>query len=122
VAVKKGTDEKAFLERVRKTLDQSEEGIDAATRSRLFQIRVDALERAGRKSRFFLRWIGIPAAGLAAAAALVLLLSISFKETHFPIMDQNIEDVEILSSAEGLEFFEDLDFYTWLSVQNESTG
>jgi len=46
VAVKKGTDEKAFLKRVRKTLDQSEERIESATRSRLFQIRVDALEHS----------------------------------------------------------------------------
>jgi hypothetical protein len=118
----KRTGEKAFLERVRKTLDQGEERIDARTRSRLLQIRVDALERAGLKKRFFPKWIGIPAAGLAAAAAVVLLFSIALKEPRFPIVDQNIEDVEILSSNEGLEFFEDLDFYTWLSMQNESAG
>lgn len=100
-----------FVDNIRKQLDQSCENLEGETLSKLNRVRHAALER-GRKRK---QWLG-PLVGLATAAS-VALVSINLwnggNTASVPGMDI-VEDIELLSSNEDLEFYENLEFYQWL--------
>ena len=109
--------ESAFLERVRGTLDDSVDNLDAGTLSRLTQARHRALAEA--KSRPSQRgpsfWFSL--AGLAAATAVVFLAILLTRQPSRPQYYSGLEDVEILATGENPEFFVDLEFYAWLAEE-----
>jgi hypothetical protein len=119
----KNFDEQAFLEKARNELDQSCERMDGETLSRLNSIRHAALEH-GNKSpgKVFLA----PFGGLVTACVLVLVVSVFYPgQPDIPVQiipdsGTAIEDLDILTSAESLELFENLEFYQWLE-ENESS-
>ena len=111
-------DEQAFLEKARNELDQSCERMDVQTLSRLNSIRHAALEH-GKKSpaKVFLA----PFGGLVTACVLVFVVSVFYPgQPDIPDNGTAIEDLDILTSAESLELFENLEFYQWLE-ENESS-
>ncbi len=108
------TDEKRFLESVRRELDQSVEALDAATLSRLNQARQRALDAGlGRQV-----WWRPLAAGLALASVAVLAVSLWLARPA--VEPQALDDLELLTAAEPIEFYEELEFYEWLD--SEQTG
>jgi hypothetical protein len=107
--------EKLFLEKVRNLLNQGTKEFEGRTERRLEEIRAQALLAADeRRSRFLLprRWVlaGSFAVATLAAVALFFLLSPS---TEAPPASQ-LEDLEIVTSRERLDLYQNLDFYRWL--------
>ena len=108
--------EKEFAEQARRAFDESVDGLDAATLSRLNRGRQAAIEASRRTDRLWLRWL--PATGLAAA---VLLAVFAMRgPADLDIITAPASDFEILLSEESIEMLEDLEFYSWLATQDLS--
>ncbi len=115
--------EQAFLDKASDALDKSCDSMDGQTLSRLNRIRHAAIEH-GKQSqgRTFLS----PFGGLITACVLVFVVSVFYpgqSNVKVPVTPDGgtaIEDLDILTSTESLEFFENLEFYQWLE-ENESS-
>lgn len=107
-----------FAVRLRQELDRSCDTLDGYTLSRLNAIRNAALERKHDRRR---RALLLPFGGLVTACVLVLAVSL-VNRTGSVGQDNAVatplEDLEILAASEGLEFYEDYEFYQWLA-ENE---
>ena len=102
--------ERELIEAIKAELDKSAESLDAHTLSRLNQARHRALERRTRFSWKVNRWL-LPAAATAAVAVLAFnLLTI----TPPAEPETLLEDLELLSSVEDMDFYGELEFYEWL--------
>jgi len=102
--------EQELLAFVKQHLDQSLLHLDGETQSRLRIARRRALRGQPKQHP----WVW-PAWGLTAACALVLALALW---VGFPVGSNSVpmlEDVELLASADSLDFYEDMDFYGWLA-------
>ena len=101
-------DDKQFVDTAKKLFDESVEQLDAATLSRLNRGRHEALAHAA-SAPTWLRWA--PAAGIAAAAALaVVLIQGPTVEPGFDV-PASVTDFEILLDEDAIEMFEDLEFF-----------
>jgi hypothetical protein len=112
--------EQEFLDDVRQVLDESVDNLDAGTRSRLARARHAALEAREAKEKRGerrLRWVGLPAAGLAVAAVAALLVLNVFDPRGTGAPEDFVADLEVLGAEESTEFYEDLDFYLWISEE-----
>ncbi len=120
-----------FNSRIRKHLDESLDHLDASAVQRLATARQAALAAARNQpaptnSRLFYRfqpqnlnWL-LPAGAMASIAAMILTLSL-LVNTTFPEGADSMLDVELLSSDEHLDVYDNLDFYRWLAA-NERVG
>ena len=102
-------EERRFLRESGRILREAEDGIDAATLSRLSRSRATALE--GRRRRGVLPAMGLAGALAGAAFGAFLLLRPAVRVPDAGL----VADLELLTSEESLEFFEDIEFYEWLS-------
>ena len=113
-----------FEKRTRKVLEESASRLDGRTLSRLTQARHAALEQLQRPQRQ--RWHMFVPAGVAAAAALMLVMWVGGPgERKAPAAGGpgQIEDFELLTDAEAPDFVEDgvdLEFYEWAAGELES--
>lgn len=111
-------DDKTFESKVKASLDNSAQAIDADTRKRLADIRRQALNTETRRylpSKWltFEHWI--PAASLAFFALLTVLIVVHPKNNN-PVntgQDQQVAMLELLNNADDLEAVTDPDFYLW---------
>lgn len=111
-----------FENEIKLELDRSCDRLDAHTLSRLNQIRHQALEetKGGSSSAFYQR--PLLSGGVLAFCTLVLAISFYFNidtSNEIDIALTELEDIEILSSEESFELYEDIEFYQWLSMNNE---
>jgi hypothetical protein len=107
----------AFLSQVRKDLDHSCAALDGHTLSRLNRIRHAALERKAVRRRSPLL---LPFGGLVTAAVLVVSVMMfndkpQVSPEGLPTAAEQLEDMDLLSSSEGLDFYDELEFYQWLA-------
>jgi len=95
---------------VQRLLNEQNDNLDAATLSRLNQARHQALaSRRTRRARFW-GWSMVP-----ATFAVILVLLIRQPADVLQPADEEIVDLQILTSDESLEFFqEDMAFYEWV--------
>ena len=107
--------EDLFLEKVQDILDQGTENLGSRTERRLQDIRGQALIAAGEKRLKFLhprRWV------LAGSFAMVTLVAVGLFFWLSPSTETlpagQIEDLEIITSQERIDFYQNLDFYRWL--------
>jgi len=110
--------EERFVTAAKAVLDGSVRDLDPATVGRLRAARRSALEpvpvrvpRFGWAHHRRFVWAG----GLATVAATVLA---AFLYLYQPVSQgpaPALEDLELITSSEGLEFYDDLDFYRWLA-------
>jgi hypothetical protein len=114
--------ESVFLDRVRRTLDDSVDNLDARTLSQLTQARHRALEKAGSKPAVHRRPFWFSLAGLGATAAVVALAIFLARYPSGPDRYSAIEDVEILAASENPEFFANMEFYAWLAEEMDDAG
>lgn len=114
--------ESVFLDRVRRTLDDSADNLDARTLSQLTQARHRALEEARSKPSLYRRPFWLSLAGLATATVVVFLAIFLARDPSGPQYYSAIEDVEILAASENPEFFAELEFYAWLAEEMEDAG
>lgn len=110
--------EKQLVERVRGFLDESAESVNPDLRLRLQEARLRAL-RAGENRRarflFFPKWITVGSLATAATAVLVFFFWFNVPSPEIPA--KQVEDFEILTSKEQIDFYKDLDFFLWLDKE-----
>ncbi len=125
-----GEDKEAvFIDAAKADLDEALQSLDPVISSRLRTARHHALEAAEkqgvpRKVPWLLPATGIAAASVGFLALFFLLQSPEQKELASERVLQSassgMEDLELLASSESIEFYEDLEFYGWLSEQNRA--
>jgi len=98
-------------------LDGQAAELDSTIMARLRQGRKAALGSLHNRPSSTIPWLRPLAAGLSTVALLIMVTAllmqrVSVTETH---RLSALEDVEIFSSGEDLELFENLEFYSWLS-------
>jgi hypothetical protein len=112
--------EAEFLSRVQQQLDQSCEGLDARTMSRLNSIRHAALEH--KQKRFSPLWLSF--GGMVTATFLIFSLNLTSLQlpgwTGRAEEAATLEDIEILTTTESLDFYEEYEFYQWLAENDSS--
>jgi hypothetical protein len=103
-----------LIEAITSGLNRSVADMDACTRSRLHRARNRALEAPASRAP---RWLIGSAFATASIAALAFNLWISQ-----PVSDTvpAAEDIELLTDAEGVEFYEQLEFVQWLEESGQS--
>ena len=120
----------------KQALDESAQNLDAATLSRLNRARQSALQLA--RPRRVRPWF--VSAGFAGACAVLLALAVVW---HRPAAPPNApdpfvpgtpgaaaqasggfsaSDLDLVSSDDSIEFYQDLDFYAWLDAQGEDNN
>lgn len=100
-----------WLESIREELDRGIEEIDAETQTKLALIRCQALAKKTSHSKpAFL----LPAT-VAATACLVLALYVYLPKQQ-PKQNEMIDDLDVITTSESLDLFEDLEFYQWLEA------
>ena len=111
-------EEKIFLNRVHKTLDQGVDAIDDSTRAALRNIRKKTIARVAdgsvnRSPRLQLYPM------LATTAAIVLVVSVTLKINMSSSFESlpGLEDIPLLSASEDINFYQDLEFYQWLETE-----
>ena len=112
--------DRVFIEGVKAQLDASLDDMDEAIRRRLRRARGRALGEEEVRRRPLWHLVRIPALGMAAAALLLIGL---LTYLGGPLKDKSIaqvENVELFASNESLELLVDLDFYLWLSEEEEN--
>ncbi len=110
-----------LVNNIKTTLDDSCEHLDAGTLSRLRQAREKAIAHAEKPSLW--QSFKIPAAALATAttACIVAVLYLG-TPNDMPHLQSSLNDIEILISEESPDFYEDLDFYSWLAEEKDSAA
>jgi len=95
---------------IRQALDESVDALDASTLSKIRQIRAQAIEKAEVRS---VHWQGYLLGGLATACVMVLAV-VLLLNSPTSMQSVPVDDLELISSSDNLELFEDLEFYEWL--------
>jgi hypothetical protein len=121
------TSEQDFLAAVRSSLRDSEDGIDELTQARLRAARhraVAAQQRWTISRVLALDWLfdhrKLVAAAMSLTIAAALLVSLNLQPSR-QMATPMLEDIELLSSSDDLELYQDLDFYIWIQ-DDEITG
>jgi len=107
--------EQSFLNAIKAELDTSTAEMDSATVARLAQIRQAALSSSSSRPIW---WIPAGAFATLAVAITVFLL---WTATPVPEPNRVLEELDLLSSVDNIEFYDELDFYQWLS-EDAPTG
>ena len=110
--------DEAFAKRARELFLESADGIDGEARSRLNQGRQAALAELKPKAGFG-RWSQwVPAAGVTAAAAVVVVMWNGQPQVDIdaPV---TASDFEILMDEENFDMLQDLEFYSWVEAELE---
>jgi hypothetical protein len=115
-------EDKAFLERSKKLFDESAQQLDGKTRSQLNRGRQNAL--AELQPRTGVRaWTGwAPATGVAAAAVVAAVMWNGNAPPNDTAPTSSATDFEILLNEDNLEMLEELEFYSWLELDEEAGG
>jgi len=95
---------------IKQTLDDSVDSLDGNTLSRIRQIRAQAIDKAVTQQS---NWSVIMAGALATACVMVFAVMVLLKS---PVANHTVplDDLDLISSSESLELYEDLEFYEWL--------
>jgi hypothetical protein len=114
--------ERKFTEAAKQLLDQATDDLDGATLSRLHRARNQALTGAAKRLPFFRRPLPIMITSALTAAALVIF--VAFGPSPQETIEKNlVADLGLLTAEESLDFFEDIEFYEWLStVEGDENG
>jgi hypothetical protein len=107
--------EDAFVDEVRRMLDQSGSEVDARVRMRLRSARLRALEAAQEHVPWYVRiprWVG--AGALATVMVLIIAVTLWLSAERSALTARQVEDMELMATHEQLEMYKDLDFYRWL--------
>jgi len=108
------TAEDAFAEKAKQRFDESVARLDGKTQSRLNQSRHAALAELDKGQPAWVQWI--PATGVAAAAVLAVVLWTGTPGTDDLAAPAIANDMEILLTEDSLEMLEDLEFYSWIDL------
>lgn len=106
--------QQAFLEKTRGVLDQAVNEVDVATANELRMMRHKALKPQPRN------WFMQHSVPLFASTAAVLMItaSLMLNQGAEPIGATDVEYLALMSEKEGLDFYQDLEFYDWLEEES----
>lgn len=108
-------DEERLVRHGRRLLDDSVECMDATTRARLEGARRRALAQTRRPAWPYRRVV------VAAAAASILGAAVLFSlPTEIREPDRVLADLDILTTPEQIELYQELEFYEWLEADAAS--
>jgi len=106
-----------FLKQAKRVLDDDVATLDPLIAQRLQVARRQALDGATRRhTRGMPQWLSSTVAASVLVAMAWMLIP---READ---LKTGMEDLELLSSAEDLEFYENLEFYQWLDAQPSEAG
>lgn len=97
-------------ENIRQSLDESIDALDANTLSKIRQVRTQALERIESSP---VNWQRLLVGGVATACVMVLAIMMLLN-SPISMEPVPIDEIDLISSSDNLELFEDLEFYEWL--------
>lgn len=120
--MKENDKEQELLKNIKRALDEGSETIDAKTLSRLTQARYHALQSTRPNWFARHRWFRAPAAAFLLAVVLVFISTFYVTKTTNDVFLDSLEDVEILTASDSPDFYADLDFYMWLSDEENNAG
>jgi NifB/MoaA-like Fe-S oxidoreductase len=106
-----------FARRARDLFDASVDELDASTRSALNQGRQRALAELQGGSGHWMRWV--PAAGVAAAVVVAVMVALPGPNGGDQL-PATIGDMEILLDEDSIDMFEELEFYSWIDLAEQS--
>lgn len=104
-----------FNANIRQSLNDSIDSLDANTLSDIRQIRANAIDKAkssknsvyaGNKQSFLI--------GGVATACVMLLAVVLLLNSSTSMQSIQAEDIELISSSDSFELYEELEFYEWL--------
>ncbi len=111
--------------RAKQLLQAGAEQLDGQTRSRLTQGRHAALDALRPKRKSVSWWLP---AGAAAAVMLAVIVSLnprsgSIEQSGAQLAMAPVDELEIVTAEDSLEFYRDVEFYAWLDtvLDDEST-
>jgi len=107
-----------FAQQAKQLFDDSVEGLDAATCSRLNRGRQAALAELNTGRTVWAQWA--PAAGVAAVAVFAVVMWTASQPTDEFTPQASATDFEILLTEDSLEMLEDLEFYSWIDFDDEA--
>ncbi len=102
----------AFDKKAKELLDESVDGLDGPTLSKLHRARSNAVARAGQTTPS--SWLGWTTAGAVAASLAVAAIYIDRQPPPLPSI---YEDELQQAAAEDMELLDDLDFIAWLVLE-----
>jgi len=108
-----GDHDKAFVDEMRRMLDECESATDSRVRMRLRSGRLRALEAAEKRAPWYLRFPRLITAG-TLATAVIIGFSLWIMTERGSLPNGQVEDLEIITSHEQIDMYRDLDFYRWL--------
>jgi hypothetical protein len=107
--------ERKFLDSAKRLLDESVTDLDGATLSRLAQARNQALAGQPAAQSIFRR--PLPLFGMAASMMALLVVVVLFGPfRQDPVEQHLVAELALLTAEEPLDFFEEIEFYEWLST------
>jgi len=116
--------QRQFTQTAKRLLDETAAHLNGDTLSRLQRARNRALAARNKPMPLFRRpWpmTGMIASALTAVALVVFVVNGSLRQEA--VETNPVADLGLLTAEESLEFFEDIDFYQWLStVEGEENG
>lgn len=111
------SEDELLVQRAKQLFDQSVDGLDGQTRSRLNRSRQVALaELASSVSRPWTQWI--PVTGVAAVALVVVTLWFANAPEDREALPAML-DLELLMTEDSFEMLQELEFYSWIEVEAE---
>ena len=110
----------ALVAKAKELFDESVQGLDAATLSQLNRRRQEALETVG-EGRVGIRWTQwAPATGVAAAAVVAVVLWTGDRPIDELTPPARATDLEIILEGDDFEMLENLEFYSWIELDEDS--
>jgi len=116
------TAEARLVSQAKSHFDESVDGLDAATLSRLNRGRhaaLAAMSRGDRRGRWN-PWL--PLAGAAAAAVFAVVLWRGNPSLDEALTPPTAADFELLLNQDEFEMLQDLEFYSWIEIDKDSNG
>jgi len=110
--------DEAFTDKAKQLFDESVEGLDGETRSRLNRGRQAALNELTAGRSIWVQWA--PAAGVAAAAVVAIVLWTGNPPVDELTPEASATDFEILLAEDSFEMLEDLEFYSWIDLDEDA--
>lgn len=109
-----------FQQRAKSLLDKSIENLDEESIKRLHIARQLSLQKARAKKSFWRMGRG-KMFGLGLVATCFVVIVTVNTVFHTAELDQNyIEDLELVASSEELDFYQELEFYSWLTEHSDA--
>jgi len=114
--------EREFVHKSKSILDEAETTLDTNVLSQLEEGRHRALYGKERKDSRKWHRFRVPMLGVATAAVVVISAMLYLHGPNGTNHLYDIADIEILASSETIDFYNELDFCTWLTQEREHAG